>query len=220
MGGLLRVDETSAREAIVEIGRRMHDRGLIAGGEGNVSVRLSPRRVLITPSGVNKGFLHPGDLVTIDLEGHPEESRRRVSSEVRLHLAAYRVRGDVGAVIHAHPPAAVALTLAGLSLDPPLVPELLTALGPVPTAPYATPSTEALADGVAERFRVANAVLMDRHGAVCLGPDLVTAYDRLESLEHNARIAWMAFTIGNPAPLPVTERARLERMAAADRDRR
>lgn len=220
MGPIPRLDETSAREAVVEIGRRMHDQGLIAGAEGNISVRLSPRRLLITPSGVNKGFLRPGDLVTIDLEGRPEEGRRRVSSEVRLHLASYRIREDVGAVIHAHPPTAVALTLAGLSLEVPLVPELLTALGRVPTAPYATPSTEELAEGVAERFRDADVVLMERHGAVCLGPDLTTAYDRLESLEHNARIAWMAFTVGSPAPLPATERARLERMVAADRQRR
>jgi len=220
MRRLSHLDEPTAREAVVEVCRRMHDRGLIAGAEGNVSVRLSPRRLLITPSGVNKGFLHPGDLVAIDLGGRAEEGRRRVSTEVRLHLAAYRVRDDVGAVIHAHPPTAVALTLAGISLDVPLVPELLTALGRVPTVPYATPSTDELAEGVAERFRGADVVLMERHGAVCLGPDLTTAYDRLESLEHNARIAWMAFTLGTPAPLPTAEQARLERLAAADRSRR
>lgn len=215
-----RLDEAAAREQVVEACRRMHERGLIAGGEGNVSVRLSPTRLLVTPSGVNKGFLKPGDLVATDLQGKPESPRRRVSTEVRLHLAAYQARPDVGAVVHAHPPTAIAFTLAGLPLDQRLVPEAITALGDIPTAAYATPSTEDLAAGVRRLLPDHDVVMMERHGSVCVGVDVAQAYDRLESLEHTARICFLARTLGQPRPLPEDEVARLRRIADAQGVRR
>mgnify|MGYP000945618549 CR=1 FL=1 len=208
-----RIDEPAAREQVVEACRRMHQQGLIAGGEGNVSVRLSATRLLVTPSGVNKGFLEPSDLVVIDREGRPEVAGARVSTEVKVHLAAYRARPDIGAVVHAHPPTAIAFTLAGLSLDQRLVPESVVALGEIPTAAYATPSTADVALGIERLLRDHDVVMMERHGSVCVGANVLAACDRLESLEHTARISFLARSLGSPVPLPADEVARLHRLA-------
>ena len=140
------IDESVARDQIVEVCRRMHGRGLISGGEGNVSIRLGPSRILVTPSGTNKGFLNPADLLVMDPSGNPVKGRGKPSSESRMHLAAYRVRPDCGAVVHAHTPTAVAFTIAGLSLAQCVVPESVLAFGEIRTAPYATPTTRELAD--------------------------------------------------------------------------
>lgn len=211
-----RIDEAVLREQVVEVCRRMHDRGLISGGEGNVTARLSEARLLVTPSGINKGFLKPAQLVVVDLDGRPAtRGAGKPSSEVRVHLAAYRARPEVGAVVHAHPPTAVALTLAGVSLAQCLVPEAIVALGEVPTASYATPSTDALALGVQRLLADHNVVMMDRHGSVTLGADPFEAYDRLESLEHTARITWLARSMGPVHPLPAAEVDRLRAMAEA-----
>lgn len=212
-GALARLDEFEARERIVEICRRMHERGLIAGGEGNVSVRLAPDRILITPSGVNKGFLKPSNLAVLDDAGRAQRRGPKASSEFRLHLAAYAARPDCGAVLHAHPPHAIALTIADLPLSQDLIPESVVSLGRVPTAAYATPSTTALAEGVVELMVHHDIVMMARHGSVCIGPDLDTAYDRLESLEHTARITVIARTLGPVQPLDPIEIARLRALA-------
>jgi L-fuculose-phosphate aldolase len=193
----------------------MHDRGLISGGEGNVSARLSPGRLLVTPSGANKGFIKPGDLVVVDLDGRPAKGRARPSSEIRVHLAAYRARPSIGAVVHAHPPTAIAFTIAGLPLAQCLVPESIVALGDVPTAAYATPSTDDLAAGVERLLVDHDVVMMDRHGSVTVGRDVFEAYDRLESLEHTARITHLARALGPVRPLPPAEVARLRAMAEA-----
>src|SRR5437762_9516267 len=153
---------------MVEMGRRLYARALINGGEGNLSCRLGPRRLLCTPAGVNKGFLSEDELVVTDLEGESLHELRRPSSELLLHLACYEERQDCLAVVHAHPPHAVALTLAGEELVP-CMPEAVTALGEVPTARYATPGTALVADSVRPFVGSAEVVLMERHGALCLG---------------------------------------------------
>ncbi len=209
------MDEQTARDQVTECCRRMHERGLISGGEGNVSVRVGRSRLVVTPSGVNKGFLKPADLVVTDLEGRVVKGRARPSSEVRVHLAAYRVRPEVGAVVHAHPPTAVAFTIAGVSLAQCVVPEAIVTLGEVGTAPYATPSTEALASEVERILVDHDVVLMDRHGSVTLGRDVFEAYDRLEALEHTARITFLARTLGPLKPLPREEVERLRALREA-----
>lgn len=205
---------TNQKTAIVEICRRMHERCLISGGQGNVSVRLDDERLLITPSGVNKGFLSASDLIVADMTGEPSDTTRRVSSEIKVHLAAYRARPDCRAVVHGHPAASVALTLAGIPLDPVYLPETAIALGKIPTGRYETPSSTELADGVESLAVDHDVIMMARHGAVCLGKDVFSAYDRLESLEHNSRIIMMARLLGKPEPLPEDEVARLMAMAA------
>src|SRR5947199_668705 len=154
------LSERAARAAMVEVGRRLYARGLVNGGEGNLSCRLGPRRLLCTPTGVNKGFLTEDMLVVTDFGGEPQ-SLRAPSSELLLHLACYEERRDCLAVVHAHPPHAVALTLIGEALVP-CMPEAVTALGNVPTAPYATPGTSLVADSVRPCVRVADVVLMER----------------------------------------------------------
>src|SRR5204863_3602356 len=134
------LSERAARAAMVEVGRRLYARGLINGSEGNLSCRLGPRRLLCTPSGVNKGFLSEDQLVVTDMQGEPQNDLKRPSTELLLHLACYQERSDCTAVVHAHPPHAVALTLAGDELVP-CMPEAVTALGDVATARYATPGT-------------------------------------------------------------------------------
>lgn len=209
------MDEQTVREQIVECCRRMHERGLISGGEGNVSVRVGRSRIVVTPSGVNKGFLKTADLVVTDLDGRVVKGHGRPSSEIRVHLAAYRVRPEVGAVVHAHPPTAVAFTIAGVSLAQCVIPEAIITLGEVGMAPYVTPTTEALAAEVERLLVNHDVVMMDRHGSVTLGRDVFEAYDRLESLEHTARITFMARSLGPLKPLPREEIERLRALGRA-----
>lgn len=193
----------------------MHARGLISGGEGNVSARIGRNRIVITPSGVNKGFLKPSELLVTDLQGNVVKGRGKPSSEIRVHLAAYRVRPDIGAVVHAHPPTAVAFTIAGISLAQCVIPEAILALGEVGLAPYVTPTTEALAAEVERLLVNHDVVMMDRHGSVTLGIDVFQAYDRLEALEHTALITFMARALGPVRPLPSEEVARLRALSQA-----
>src|SRR5438477_11057585 len=162
------LSERAARAAMVEVGRRLYARGLVNGGEGNLSCRLGPRRLLCTPSGVNKGFLSEDQLVVTDMRGQPQNDLKRPSTELMLHLACYEERDDCLAVVHAHPPHAVALTVAGEELLA-CMPEAVTALGDVPTARYATPGTEKVAEAVRPYLRKADCVLMERHGALAMG---------------------------------------------------
>ena len=205
--------EAEHRADLVTVCRRLAALSLIGAGEGNVSIRLGPRRVLATPSGTNKALLQPHELVTTDPDGDKIAGRRGPSSELFMHLAVYRARADVLAVVHAHPPTAIALTLAGIDLSQPLMPEAVTALGGgVPTAPYATPSTQALADTVTGALGRHDVCLMERHGAISVGRDVFEALDRMETLERVAQVVLRARLMGgNPTPLP---RAEVERLLA------
>lgn len=197
--------EAELRREVVATCRRMAAAGLVGGAEGNVSARLSERRLLSTPTGVEKASLEPHQLVVTRLDGETILGARRASSELRMHLAVYRARPDVRAVVHGHPLTAVALTLAGLDLSRPLVPEQVTALGDgLPTAPYATPSTEALAEGVAQALLRHDACLLERHGATTVGRTLAEACDRLETVERVAQMVLRARVLGG-APLPLPE---------------
>lgn len=190
----------------------MHQRGYVPGGAGNVSVRLDDDTLLITPSGVNKGFLRPEDLVLTDLDGRVLAGDRPPSSEIFMHLKAYERRADVRAVVHAHPPYAVALTLAGIDLDDPVLPEVVLLLGRIPTARYATPSTPEGAEVVQDLVTGHNALLLDRHGSLTMGTTLDQAFDYLEILEHAARIIIAARQLGPVSPLPEAKSAKLLRL--------
>jgi L-fuculose-phosphate aldolase len=213
--------ERAARLAMVEVGRRLYARALINGGEGNLSCRLGPRRLLCTPAGVNKGFLSEEQLVVTDLSGETFLELRQPSSELLLHLACYEERPDCVAVVHAHPPHAVALTLAGDELLA-CMPEAITALGDVPTAPYATPGTSRVAESVRPHLRKADCVLMERHGALCMGfghRGLFDACDKMEMLEGVARVQLLASARRMPQPLPIDERRILDEQRAAGQAR-
>ncbi|HSD18536.1 MAG TPA: class II aldolase/adducin family protein [Anaeromyxobacter sp.] len=204
--------ERALRAALVEVCRRLHSRDLIGAGEGNVSVRLGPDRFLVTPSGVNKGYLAPGDLVVVDARGAVVAGRGRASTELRMHLAGYAARSDVAAVVHAHPITAVALTVAGVPPPNDLVPEAAVTLGEIAVAPFATPGTDEVPASLAPLWARHDVVLLERHGALALGRTLDEAFDRMETLERVARVALVARLAGSCEPLPA---AAIEKVLAA-----
>lgn len=205
--------EREIRMTICEVGRRLYARGLVAGADGNISVKLPRGRLLTTPSGVSKGFMKPEDLVLTDLEGRALGGGKP-SSEILLHLAVYRKRADASAVIHAHPPKAVAFTLAGVSLEDCIMPEALLYLGTLPTTRYATPASPEGPEVIEELIVKHDALLLDRHGAVTLGKNVFEALERMEKLEHFAEIVLSARTLGSVRTLSPDELERLSSTAA------
>ena len=202
--------EDLARGEIGEVGRRLYDRTLISGNEGNVSVRLGDA-LLVTPPGVCKGFLTPEMIVKTDLAGRPTDGRR-ASTEVLMHTAVYRRRPDAQAVVHAHPTVATAFAVAGIALDQPLIAEAVVTLGKVPVIPYGTPSTPELADNVGAAVCQAQALLLANHGALTVGDSLYRAWERMEALEQVAKITLVSRLLGATHLLPATDVARLVEM--------
>jgi L-fuculose-phosphate aldolase len=187
----------TAASAIVRVCRRLYERGLIAGPDGNVSVRLGDDSILTTPTGMSKVDVSVSDLVIVKLDGTVIEGTRRPSSELRMHLRIYQLRPDVRAVVHAHPPTATGFAVAGESFMAPVLPEVILQMGGVPLVRYATPGTDALADSIEPHVRTGHdAFLLANHGATTMGPSLEIAHQRMESLEHAARIIFVARTLG------------------------
>lgn len=207
----------AARE-IVRCCRRLWEAGLIAGADGNVSVRLGRDRLLVTPRGLHKAELTARDLVEVSLSGSHRRGSRRATTELDLHLRAYRRHGDCGAVVHAHPPVATAFAVAGEPMPADVLPELILYLGDVPVAPYATTGTPALGDVVEPLLARHVAVLLANHGAVTWGPDLATARIRMESLEHSARILLAARLLGRTTRLSPDQIDALDRLRGKPRD--
>lgn len=197
--------------------RQLAAGGLIAGQDGNVSVRLSPDRVLVTPSGLIKALLTAADMVEVDLTGRKRGGRRNPTSELDLHLRILMHRPDVGAVVHAHPPTATGFAVAGEEIPANLLPELIFLVGHVPIVPYGTPGTPELGDRVVPYLEGHDALLLANHGAVTMGSTLDRAWIRMESLEHAARIIVAARGVGRPRPLDPTSIERLEALRAQAR---
>jgi L-fuculose-phosphate aldolase len=207
--------EKQHRREICLVGRWMYEREYIVACEGNLSVRLSETRVLATPTCMNKGMLEPDDLVVIDLEGRHIEGARRASSEVLMHLQFYLQRPDVRAICHAHPFTATGFAAAGRALDQALLPEVVIGLGKVPLVRYATPGTPDLSAAISPYVEHYDALLLANHGAVTCGPDLITAFYRMETVEHTAKITLAAENAGTPKLFSSREVAKL--MAARAR---
>ena len=194
-------DTDGLRRDIVAVCQRLYQRGFIAGTEGNVSALEGPERLWITPSGHHKGLLQSADLLLIDLQGHVLFGNGHPSSETPMHLALYRCRPDIRAVVHAHPPLATALTVAGYRLEPPLLPEAVVALGEVPTIPYQMPTTWQFANDVGTAMRQAEAALLENHGSVAVGATLQAAFNKMEIVERAAQIFHLAKLLGRVQPL-------------------
>jgi L-fuculose-phosphate aldolase len=209
------VSRLDVARGICQVGRRMMEHGLIAGADGNIAVRLSADRVLVTPSGRSKGDLEPDDLVEVDLSGRHVRGGNRASSELHMHLVILRQRPDVAAVVHAHPPVATGFAVAGEAFDDCVLPELVAQVGWVPLVPYGTPGTPDLGEQLRAFLPGHDALLLANHGAVTLGPTLESAHHRMESLEHAARIILVARLLGRVETLSREDVARLTALRAA-----
>ena len=198
------------RELLCQVGKLLYDRGYAAANDGNLSLRDAPDRMLMTPSGVSKVRMTPDMLLVTDLEGRVLEGDRHPSSETKLHLMAYRCRPDAGAVVHAHPPVSTAFAVCRQGLEEPCLAELVTGLGTVPCTPsFAMPSTDEVPASAEPYLRDHAAVLLANHGVLALGGDLWEAFDRLETVEHTAKILLSARLLGGGVPLTAEEVSRL-----------
>ncbi len=197
------------KSTMVALGRRMYEKNLIAATDGNLSRRIGDDAVLITRSGICKGEMTPADLITIDFRGRVVDGEGRPSSESFMHLACYEERDDIAAIVHGHPPTAVAFTVAGKSLAQCVIPEVVLTMGTVPTLPYTTPTTTDVPEAVRRVIPFADALMLERHGAVCVGTSLEDAFFKLEKLEHAAHITMMAHQLGRVQTLSKEEVQRL-----------
>ncbi len=205
-------EESRLRADIVEVGRRMYARGYTASNDGNISVRLGADRLLMTPKSVCKGFMTPDMMCVTDLDGRKIQGDRDPSSEMLMHLEVYRQRPDAQAVVHAHPPVATGFAVAGLPLNRAVLAEVLTTLGSVPIAEYATPSTSELPAAVRRYVRAHDGMLLANHGALTLGADLFAAYYKMETIEHFARISLVARLLGRENLIAREEVDRLQQL--------
>jgi len=200
------------KEDIVRICRMLHRKNYLAATDGNVSVRLGGL-VLTTPSGINKGLMEAYQVITVDLAGRVVAGEGQPTSEIRMHLLAYELRPDISAVVHAHLPYATACTLAGIDLLEPILPEVVITLGGIPTTPYATPGTQEVPEAIRGIIQNYDALLLSRHGAMTVGQDVTDAYNKMEKLEHTARVVLAARLQGPLTPLPPAEVEKLRRLA-------
>ena len=208
--------EHALREDIVRHCRLLHQRGYLAANDGNVSARLDANRLLVTPSGVHKGFLEPGDLIIVDLKGNKLSGERSPTGEIALHLRALAQRSDCNAVVHAHPPLAIAMSLTKKKLDG-ILPEVTLSLGRLQVVPYKRPLTDDLARAVAEALEHSDAIIMERHGTVAVGKDVAQAYGQTERIEHACQVLWSAYSLSAPRPVDESEQRALLRMYEASR---
>lgn len=194
----MELNDKELREQICDICHKMWQKGWVAANDGNISVKLLDDTFLATPTGMSKSLITPEKLVHIDKNANILEAEEglRPSSEIKMHLRCYEEREDVGAVLHAHPPVATGYAVANKPLDEYSMIETVIALGSVPVTPYGTPSTYEVPDAIAPYLGVHDAVLLQNHGALTVGADVLTAYYRMETLELFAQISLNAHLLG------------------------
>ncbi|MBI4828269.1 MAG: class II aldolase/adducin family protein [Nitrospinae bacterium] len=207
--------EKDLRRAIVQVCKQIHQKGWISSTDGNVSARLANNRLLITPTGIHKGFMDERDLIVVDMEGNLIRGTRQPSSEILLHLTCYCERPDIQSVVHAHPTMCVAFSMAGITLAKCLLPEVVFTLGAIPTANYAPPSTQEVADSIRCHVKEHDAIILERHGSLTVGKDVFAAYNTLERMEHVAEMTYYARQIGEVRPLEPRQIEELQRIGEA-----
>jgi L-fuculose-phosphate aldolase len=193
------------RLEIVQFGRQLHGNGFVAATDGNLSIRLDENRLLVTPTCMSKGMMRPTDLVIVDMEGNRLAGKRKVSSEIGMHLLIYRMRPDVHGIVHAHPPTATGFAASGFGLSRPLVCEVVVGLGSIPLARYGTPGTAELTEALEPLIPEHDAILMANHGVVTYGASLENAFMKMETVEHFAKIALVTHLLGHEQPLGAKE---------------
>ena len=191
----------SIKNDIIEVGKRMYTRGYVASNDGNISARIDENRILISPTGVSKGFMKPEDLIIVDFNGKVVSGSKKPSSEVMMHLQVYKDRPDVNSVCHSHPPYATGFAVAGIPLDKCVLPEVIIVLGGIPLIEYGTPGTEEFYKPVLPLLKDYDAFLLANHGVLTVGKDVVNAYHKMETVEHFAHIAFVAQQLGTMTTL-------------------
>ncbi len=207
-------DERALREELARICQRTYQAGLVAATDGNASCRISASSFLITPSGCALGELSANDFLRVDTRGQllDRTTNRRPTMELAMHLAIYEERPEVNAVLHAHPPFTVAFSIAGESLADCVIPEVVVGLGTIPTLKYTTPTTPETAEAVRRMIRRRDALILERHGTVTVGESPISAFRKLEKVEHTAKITFIAKQLGRTPALSSREVHRLLRM--------
>ncbi len=207
------MQEAEARRQIVDAGKRLRDRFFVASNDGNISARLSDSEILVTPTGMNKGDIAADQILKIDMQGNVISGSLKPSSETKMHLAVYRARPDIEAIVHAHPPVATGFAACHVRLDQDVIlPEVVFGLAKIGFAEYGTPTTNQIPDAVVKEIPDCEAVLLSNHGALTVGPDVTQAYYRMEVLEMYARVRLVTRIIGEPKPLSQTEVTELFRI--------
>src|SRR6266704_6381488 len=189
-------NEYQLKEQICEIGRRLYNRGFAAANDGNITFRLNDNAFLCTPTMVSKGFMKPEDVCKVDAEGKQLAGVRKRTSEVLLHLAVYKNRPDINAVVHCHPPHATAFAVAHEPIPKCVLPEVEVFLGEVPMARYETPGTQKFAETVIPYVKDCNTIILANHGTVTFGRDLENAYFNTEIIDAYCRILILARQLG------------------------
>lgn len=200
------------KQQLTDIGKKLHQRGMLAGTDGNISVRLDDDRIMITPSGLAKGNLSPEEMVIVDVNGKHLQGTRKASSELAMHLFVYRQRPEIKACVHSHAPYATAFAVAGIQLDNNILPEIVVFVGGIPLTDYAPPGTDEVPRSLAPHIEQNNAFLLRSHGLLTIGRSLDEAHHRHEAVEHFAQIAFLARQLGNIDTIPSDDFARLEKM--------
>jgi L-fuculose-phosphate aldolase len=206
-----RADE-QIRADIVEAGRRLYARGFVASNDGNISARLDETCLITTPKSVSKGFMSPDMMVVVDYQGRKLAGDRDPSSELPMHLEIYRQRPDINAVVHAHPPTATGFAVAGIPLTRAVLAEVVTTLGSIPIAEYGTPSTSELPAAVRKYIKAHDGLLLANHGAVTCCRTVMSAYFKMETIEHFAKISLVARLLGREHLISREEVARLQEL--------
>lgn len=199
--------EQELRQAVCNVGHRLWRLGFVAANDGNISVRLPDGNFLTTPTRVSKADLEPGMLIKMNASNEVVEPSPlpgyKPTSEFRLHLRCYEARPDANAVVHAHPPTATGFAVAHIPLDDYTMPEAIMFLGSVPIAPFDTPGSQGIADNIIPFLEHHDTILMENHGAVTVGTDVMQAYFRMETLEHFAKVSLVARQLGGANDLPM-----------------
>ncbi len=192
------------KKEFVNICNKLYEKEFVAAYDGNISVRLDSEKILVTPSGKNKGELTEQDLVVCDMDGKLIEGSGKVSTEVKIHLLVYSNRPEINSVVHCHPVYSTALA-STIGFEVPVFPEVVLTLGKIPLCSYATPSTEALPESMLPYIEYANVFLLQNHGAVSVGKNLKDAYYKMEKLEHAAKSYCIAKSVGSLRALSPSE---------------
>ncbi|MCI8423011.1 MAG: class II aldolase/adducin family protein [Lawsonibacter sp.] len=209
------ITSQEAKSLILEMGRRLYQKGFVAANDGNISCMVGPNTLWTTPTGVSKGFMTEDMLVKVDLEGNLLLQSGQPSSELKMHLRVYRENPRVRCVVHAHPPVATAFAVAGLPLNQPILAEGVAQFGEIPVAPYATPGTQEVPDAVAPFCNSHNGILLANHGALTWDEEPMQAYLRMESLEHWATVTLYTRLLGQANPIPAEKLSALRAVRAA-----